>query len=260
MKPPFVNRPSEAGSGSGQSDAPRSGKEGPNSTLAEGALGMMSRRLIEAQEQERTRIARELHDDTGQQIALLLIELERFEESLPESAGTARDNIHQIIRRLSDIGTGIQALSHSLHSSKLEYLGIVAAAKSLCRELSERYKVEIDFSDEGIAGTIPNDISLCLFRILQEALQNALKHSGVQHFRVELHGTLDEIKLTVSDHGMGFDEQVAVSCGGLGLISMRERVRLVNGELLVESASGLGTTIHARVPLKAQEREAGSKE
>jgi signal transduction histidine kinase len=215
----------------------------------------MRRSLIQAQEEERAWIARELHDDISQRIALVAIGLEQLEAGLPESAGATHDQIRQFHRDLVDINNAIHALSHRLHSSKLD-IGIVAAARSLCRELCEQHKVEIDFSNDGIVGTIPKDISLCLFRILQEALQNAVKHSGVRRFRVELCGTEDEIQLTVSDAGMGFDVRAAANFRGLGLVSMRERAKLVNGSLSVASAHSHGTTIHVRVPLQAQEHSA----
>jgi PAS domain S-box-containing protein len=218
--------------------------------LAEDSLAGVGRKLIEAHEEERTWIARELHDDINQRMALLTIELDRWNQQLPPSAVELHDHIHHAIQRLSDIATDIQALSHRLHSSKLEYLGLVAAAKSFCKELSEQQKVEIDFSHTAIPRSVPKEISLCLFRLLQETLQNAVKHSGVRHFKVELRGTEREIQLTVSDLGVGFDPQDAIHRRGLGLISMRERLQLVNGEFSINSQLGSGTTIHARVPFK----------
>jgi signal transduction histidine kinase len=152
-------------------------------------------------------------------------------------------------QRVSDLGKDIQALSHRLHSSKLEYLGLVTAAKSFCHELSEQRNVRIEFKHSDIPATIPKEISLCLFRVLQEALQNAINHSAEQNFTVEVHGTKEEISLTVSDSGIGFNWQDAMNRRGLGLISMRERLRLVNGELSIQSASGRGTIVLARVPL-----------
>lgn len=115
-------------------------------------------------------------------------------------------------------------MSHHLHSSKLEYLGIAAAATSFCKELSDQHKVEIDFSHAGIPRQVPKEVSLCLFRVLQEALHNAVKYSGVRHFNVELRGTSEEIHLAVVDSGAGFDTAKAISSLGLGLISMQERV------------------------------------
>jgi PAS domain S-box-containing protein len=219
--------------------------------LGEEALANMGRRLIEAHEEERTWIARELHDDINQRIALLAVELERWKQHLPDSAVDLHDHIHHARQRLSDIAKDIQALSHRLHSSKLEYLGIAAAANSFCKELSEQQKVRVEFSHSDIPRTVPMEISLCLFRVLQEALQNAVKHSGARHFRVDLRGTAQEIRLTVSDPGVGFDRQSAMTRRGLGLISMRERLQLVNGEFSIQSEPGRGTTIYARVPFSA---------
>ena len=151
-------------------------------------------------------------------MALLVLDLDRWKKPLPVEF---HDHIHQVSQRLSDIADDIQTLSHRLHSSKLEYLGIAVAAKSFCNELSEQQKVEIDFSHTAIPKSVPKEISLCLFRVLQEALQNAVKHSGVRHFTVELCGIEGEIQLTVSDRGVGFDPQAAIHGRGIGLISMR---------------------------------------
>jgi len=219
--------------------------------LAEESLADMGRKLIEAHEEERTWIARELHDDVNQRMALLAVELDRWNQQLPPSAVELHDHIHHAIQRLSNIATDIQALSHRLHSSKLEYLGLVAAAKSFCRELSEQHQAEIDFRDMAMPRGVPKEISLCLFRVLQEALQNAMKYSGVRHIKVELRGTEGEIQLTVSDLGIGFDPQDAIHRRGLGLISMRERMQLVRGEISIKSQPGSGTTIHARVPFSS---------
>jgi signal transduction histidine kinase len=218
--------------------------------LAEESLADVGWKLIEAHEEERAWIARELHDDINQRMALLAIELDRWNQQLPPSAVEVHDHIHHASQRLSDIAKDIQALSHRLHSSKLEYLGIVAAAKSFCKELSEQQKVKIDFGHTNIPRSVPKEISLCLFRVLQETLQNAVKHSGVRHFKVELCGTEEEIQLTVSDLGAGFDPQDAIHRRGLGLISMRERMQLVSGEISIKSHPGDGTTIHARVPFR----------
>ena len=217
--------------------------------LAEEALASVGRRLIEAHEEERTWIARELHDDIVQRIALVAVELERCDQQAPGSAVDCTSTSGKHASVVSDLGKDIQALSHRLHSSKLEYLGLVTAAKSFCRELSEQRNVRIEFKHSDIPATIPKEISLCLFRVLQEALQNAVKHSGGQNFTVEVHGTQDGISLTVSDSGIGFDWQDAINRRGLGLISMRERLRLVNGELSIQSEPGRGTTVLARVPL-----------
>jgi PAS domain S-box-containing protein len=217
--------------------------------LAEEALTSVGRRLIEAHEEERTWIARELHDDIVQRIALLAIELERWDHDILGSVVDKHEYLQHTRQRLFELGTDIQALSHRLHSSKLEYLGLVATAKSFCHESSEQRNVRIEFSHSDVPATIPKEISLCLFRVLQEALQNAVKHSADQNFRVEVRGTKEGISLAVRDSGIGFDWKDAMNRRGLGLISMRERLRLVNGELSIQSEPGRGTTVLARVPL-----------
>lgn len=222
------------------------------SKLAEESLAGMGRKLIQAQEQERAWIARELHDDINQQIALLAVELEQWGERLPESQVNLRDGLREFKRRMSDLGADIQALSHHLHSSHLEYLGIAGAASNFCKELSGRQNAEIDFIHEKIPPQLPKEVGLCLFRILQETLHNAVKHSGARRFKVELIGNPGEIQLTVTDRGVGFDPNDAMTHHGLGLISMRERLQMVNGELSISSYKGWGTTVNARVPLKPE--------
>jgi PAS domain S-box-containing protein len=216
--------------------------------LAEEALASVGRRLIEAQEEERKWIARELHDDIGQRIALVSVELDRCGQQVTNAPTIVRDHIRQASQLVSDVSDDIQALSHRLHSSKLEYLGLATAAKTFCRDLSEQRHVRIEFKHSDIPAALPKEISLCLFRVLQEALQNAVKHSGAADVSVKVQGTLDGIHLTVSDSGVGFNWRHAVNGRGLGLISMRERLRLVNGELSIQSEPGRGTTILARVP------------
>jgi PAS domain S-box-containing protein len=218
--------------------------------LAEEALASVSRRLIEVQERERTRIARELHDDIGQRVALLAVELQQLHEDPPNLA-EIRSRMGELQKRTSDIAVDIQSLAHELHSSKLQYLGIAAAMRSFSQEFAERQKVEIDFQTRNLLGPLPPDISLCLFRVLQEALHNSAKHSGVWHFEVQLWGTSDEVHLTVKDSGVGFNTEAAKESRGLGLISMEERLKLLKGTLSIESQPMHGTTIHARVPLSS---------
>jgi signal transduction histidine kinase len=219
--------------------------------LTEAALASVSRRLIEAQEQERTRIARELHDDIGQRLALLAVELEDLQRD-PLGVPEIRSRMGELHQQTSEIATDIQTLSHELHSAKLEYLGLVVAMRSLCREFGEQQKVTIDFNTQDLPSPLPPEISICLFRVLQEALHNSKKHSGVAHVGVRLWGTSDEIHLAVSDSGAGFDRNEAKESRGLGLISMEERLKLVNGRLVIESQPNRGTTIHASVPVRAE--------
>jgi PAS domain S-box-containing protein len=220
--------------------------------LAEEALAGVSRRLIEAQEKERTRIARELHDDISQRLALLTIELEQFRKRFFDLPAESLHSIGELKKKSSEIAHDVQSLSHGLHSSKLEYLGIVAAMRAFCHEYSDQQNVEVIFIHDEVPGTLPKEISLCLFRVLQEALQNATKHSGVRHFDTELRYAPDAIDLTVRDSGSGFDAQQAMKTRGLGLISMTERVKLVDGQLSIDSEPNRGTTIHARVPLNVR--------
>ena len=218
---------------------------------AEEELSGMTRKLIEAHEQERTRIARELHDDVVQQLALLSLELEGVQEDVPDVASELRTRIGALVNQTAEIVDDVQSLSHELHSSKLEYLGIVGAAKNFCKELGERQKLEIDFQSHDLPTTLPNELCVSLFRVLQEAVRNAAKHSGVKHFEVRLWGRTGEVHLTVSDLGAGFDTETAMKSTGLGLTSMQERLRLVGGELSINSQPKSGTTIHARVPFRS---------
>jgi PAS domain S-box-containing protein len=218
--------------------------------LAEVALASVSRRLIEAQEQERGRIARELHDDIGQRLSLLAIKLAQLQQSPPNSSELP-GRIGELQKQTSELAADIQSLSHELHSSRLQYLGMAAAIRGFCREFGEQQKVEIDCKIHDLPVPLSPDISLCFFRLLQEALHNSTKHSGVRYFEVELWGTPDEIHLTVSDSGAGFDIDAAKASRGLGLISMEERLKLLNGTLSIESQLQRGTTIHARVPFSS---------
>lgn len=217
---------------------------------AEEALASVSRRLIRAQEEERTWIARELHDDFNQRVALLALNLETLKQELPSSNGKVIRRIEEASKQTSELASDIQALSHRLHSSKLELQGLVGACHSFCKELSCRQNIEVAFHSQDLPKNLPQQIALCLFRVLQEALHNAIKHSGARRFDVSLNGTPSEILLAVRDSGVGFDPEKAISGHGLGLISMKERLKLVDGQLSINSKPQVGTTIHARVPLR----------
>jgi signal transduction histidine kinase len=221
--------------------------------LAEAALASVSGKLIEAQEQERRRIARELHDDLGQRLAMLAIELAQLQQR-SSNPSEFPEHIGKLQQQTSEIAADIQSLSHRLHSSRLQYLGLPAALRGFCREFSEQQKVEVDFETYDMPAPLSSDVSLCFFRVLQEALYNAAKHSGVRHFEVRLWGTPDEIHLTIRDSGVGFDIEAAKAGPGFGLISMQERLKLLNGALSVESQLERGTTIHASVPHRSDAR------
>jgi PAS domain S-box-containing protein len=219
---------------------------------AEQAVAGVSRRLIEAQEQERTRIGRELHDDINQLLALLSLELEGCRQNPPDSAADVSLLLTGIRERIDEISSDLQSLSHQLHSSQLEYLGIVATARSFCRDFAASQNIEIDFRHDDIRTAVSRDVSLCLFRILQEGLHNALKHSKVRHFEVRLSSSDDHVQLTISDRGIGFDAESALRTGGLGLSSMRERARLVNGTISIDSRPDQGTKIQVRIPMESE--------
>jgi len=221
----------------------------------EEALSDMSRKLIESQEQERARIARELHDDINQRLALLAIEIAQLRENPSEVENRGKE----LQDRIGDISHDVEGLAHDLHSSKLKYLGVVAGIKGWCREFAERQKMEIDFKSDVIS-VLPQEVGLSLLRVLQEALHNAIKYSGVRSIYVELWEHSGEVHLIVSDLGRGFDLETALQGKGLGLTSMRERVRLVNGTISIESKPMGGTTIRVCVPLGSEhgsERAAG---
>jgi signal transduction histidine kinase len=201
--------------------------------------------LIQAQEQERSRIARELHDDIAQLLALLMMNLDGLrigDQTLPVEF---REGIAKATQYVEKLGEDIQAMSHRLHSSKLEYFGLAKAAASYCSELSEQHEVMIELRSEDILGDLSKEIAICMFRVLQEALQNAIKHSRSKRFDVSFSRTVVETCVTMHDSGIGFDPVEAIKGRGLGLISMKERLKLVGGELSIESQVGTGTTIHA---------------
>jgi signal transduction histidine kinase len=209
------------------------------------SLRQISVSLIEAQEQERARIGRELHDDITQRLAMLAIELDQ----LPAYPSDLQSRARELRRRTTEISNDVQALSHDLHSSKLEYLGVAGGIKSWCKEFSERQNVEIDFATD-VSSVLPLEVGVCFFRVVQEALHNAIKHGGAKRVEVRLMEYSNEIHLVISDAGRGFDVETALQGKGLGLTSMRERVRLVNGIIAIESKPMAGTTIRARVPFK----------
>jgi PAS domain S-box-containing protein len=218
--------------------------------LAEEALSTVNQKLIEAHEEESTRIARELHDDICQRLAMVSMRLGGLKQSLPASAADFTLEILAASQQIGNLASDIQALSHRLHPSRLEVLGLEAAAAGLCDELSHRHDVEIDVHFENVPTALPRDISLCLYRVLQEALQNAVKHSGSPRAQVSITVGVDNTNLTVEDSGVGFDPHDAMRGSGLGLTSMKERLKLVGGQLSIHSERGRGTMIHALVPLR----------
>jgi signal transduction histidine kinase len=204
----------------------------------------LAARLLNAQEVERSRMARDLHDDISQQMALLQLDLEQL-SGLVE--GKAEDLSCDALQRTQDISRSLHDLSHRLHPAKLRLIGLVAALEGLRRELSQP-EIAITFEHDGVPAPLPEDLALCLFRIVQEALQNAIKYSHGRHLTVNLRGSSNQLTLTVADDGVGFDVNTTWS-KGIGLISMHERLEAVGGSLTIDSKPGQGTRLHATVPL-----------
>jgi PAS domain S-box-containing protein len=220
--------------------------------VAEGVLSTFGQRLIQAQEEERARIARELHDDINQRLAIVSVDLDALMHVLPRGSRRARLKAARAVGMVKDLARDVHDLSHRLHSSRLDLLGLVAAAAGLCNELSAP-GIRVDFHSEAVPRRLLKDVRLCAFRVLQEALQNAVKHSGAQLVHVTLMGTERDIQLTVRDSGSGFDPCEATKRNGLGIASMRERLKAVHGHLAIQSTPQQGTTVCALIPLKPEE-------
>jgi len=220
--------------------------------LAREVLEKVSGQLIEAQEKERRRLARELHDDICQRLAMISLKIEKATSATSKGHVSVADQLEQIWQQCSKLTGDVQALSHELHPSILDNLGLVTAVRSFCREVSEQREVVVDFVAGNVPDSLPSQVSLSLYRVVQEALRNAVKYSGVKQFAVELSGTAEEVQLVVRDAGAGFDVEEARRNGGLGLVSMEERINLVHGRLRVQSRPGEGTKIVASVSLPAE--------
>ncbi len=215
------------------------------------SLQILTGRLIHAQDEERTRIARELHDDFSQRLAILGISVGQLWKSLPTSNGEDHAKVQEILERIKDLSSDLHALSHELHSSRLEHVGLVSALTGLCKEVSEKYKLKILFAGPELRRRIPKDVALCLFRVAQEALGNVVKHSRAKSADVELGASADGLSLRIRDDGRGFRTDRTTPGAGIGLIGMHERIRLVGGRLLIKSEPMRGTEILAEAPLQA---------
>jgi PAS domain S-box-containing protein len=214
-------------------------------------LQALTRKLLQAQETERRRIARELHDDLNQSLALLSVEMDLLAQRPPESAAQLSGRMGDLSAQVRQLSSSVHDLSHQLHPSNLEQVGLVAAMRGLCKALAQAHGLEIQFNHYAIPELIPEDAALCLYRITQEALGNVIKHSGARHADVDLLGRADGIDLRVVDDGRGFDTASTSGHEGLGLVSMRERLRLVDGEITIDSFPAGGARIEVRVPLRS---------
>jgi PAS domain S-box-containing protein len=219
--------------------------------LAEEAAQDLSGRLIHAQEEWQARLARDLHDDLSQSLALLSIELEMFGQSPPAERGQINARLQQLSTRVKSLSSEVHRLSHELHPAELEQLGLVAAVRGFCKEFALAHEMAIEFTDRSVPRAVPVDTALCLYRIAQEALHNVVKHSGGTAAGVELTMEDSELCLSITDDGVGFDPEGMRANGSLGLVSMRERARFVRGQFSLESRTGKGSKIEVRVPVAA---------
>jgi PAS domain S-box-containing protein len=219
--------------------------------LAEQAAHDLSGRLIQAQEEEQMRLARDLHDDLSQSLALLSVELEMFGQSPPAERRQISGRMQEFSAQVKRLSSEVHRLSHELHPAKPEQLGLVAALRGFCKEFAVAHEMAIEFADRSVPRAVPEDTALCLYRIAQEALHNVVKHSGATAARVELAMEGSELRLAIADDGVGFDPETMRANGSLGLVSMGERARFVHGRLSVESHAGKGTRVEVRVPIAA---------
>jgi signal transduction histidine kinase len=214
----------------------------------EDSLRETSGKLIDAQEQERHHIARELHDDIGQRLTLVELGLENAQDDCDSSLKPRLSELHNQVREIS---RAAHEMSHGLHPSHLEHLGIVTAIRRLCHDVGREKSVDIHFIAEGLPERLPAPISLCLYRVTQEALQNVVRHSAASKCMVSMKAADGLLLLSIVDDGVGFAvERQAAS--GLGLTSMRERLRSLGGTLEIASGRMKGTRIDVSVPLPAQ--------
>jgi signal transduction histidine kinase/ligand-binding sensor domain-containing protein len=208
----------------------------------------VTRQVIHSQETERKRVASELHDGLSQNLALLAVELEMFDQRLPDDAGQIHACLGQFSRQTKGLSAEVHRISHGLHPAKLTQLGLAVALKGFCREVETAHGLPVRFEAREVPRNLPEDVALCLYRVTQEAIQNVVKHSGARHAQVELVAVGAALDLIITDDGKGFVVESARANAALGLVSMHERVRLVQGEITIVSRPGGGTRIQVRVP------------
>jgi PAS domain S-box-containing protein len=216
---------------------------------SEEARDELSRRLLNAQEAERTRIARELHDDIGQSLAVLKIQMLRAGQPVSGHPEQRHADLVDLSKKLDAITHKVSRLSHGLHSSALEFLGLAAAVQSHCLECSQQLRIPIDCRCDEVQKKLDGIMALSFLRVVQEALHNAAKHSRARNITVRLNGSGRELRLEIREDGVGFDMEAARLAAGLGLISMRERIHLIGGEFDIVSSPGTGTRITAHAPI-----------
>lgn len=217
----------------------------------------LGRLMMNAQDEDRTRIARELHDDIGQSLAVLKIQMLRAGQPKSGRPDQVHPSLPQLAAKVQEIAEKVSSLSHQLHSSELEFLGLTIAVKSHCREWAERFHVDLHCNCEGPLDSLDSTVALSFLRVVQEALHNVAKHSGAKKVVVEMRADVEAVTLAIADDGVGFDAEHARLVPGLGLISMRERMHLVGGELEISSTVRRGTRIVARAFLLKDKKRSG---
>jgi signal transduction histidine kinase len=214
-------------------------------------LSAVASRLLSAQEQERERIARDLHDDLSQRVALLQMNIESISRKLPATIReTVRAEFDSALRRVSELSRELRELSHRLHPQILDDLGLERALRELCETFEERHFITVRFSTRNVPAQIPVPIAIALYRIVQESLQNIKKHAAATAVHIALFGGATNIEMSIRDDGTGFDPQTRRNGTGLGLISMAQRAKLIGGVFEIKSNLNRGTRIHVSVPLQ----------
>jgi signal transduction histidine kinase len=218
------------------------------STRKEQEIEELSARLIDAQEEERKRLARELHDDLSQQIAALSIATGNLKRQIPPEFAEPRTDSDRIHQKLVQLADGVRRMSHELHPAILQYSGLAAAVRAYCEEFGTFNGMQVSLDIQGSFENVAPAAALCLFRVTQEALRNVAKHAQVAAASVELKRAGGRLRLTISDAGIGMDPGRADGKAGLGLLNIRERARLVRGTVEIRSSPGEGTTVTVEVP------------
>ncbi|HEV3201049.1 MAG TPA: PAS domain-containing protein [Bryobacteraceae bacterium] len=213
----------------------------------EQVIEALGARLIGAQEEERKRLARELHDDLNQQIAALSIAMGNLKRHLPEQLADARAQSDRIHQKLVQVAETVRRMSHELHPAMLQYSGLAAALQSYCNEFGALTGIAVSVTIEGEFDGVPSGAALCMYRVTQEALRNIAKHAKVAAAAVEMRHSEGLLSLTVSDQGVGMDPASAEATAGLGLVSIRERARFAGGSVEIASQPNQGTAITVRI-------------
>ena len=214
-------------------------------------LRLLARQVVSVQEEERRRVSRELHDEAGQALTALKISLELMLTDLPDQAESLRERIHESVVLTNDAMERIRSLAHDLRPPALDAVGLGPTLEDVCRTFEERMQLSINYAGAKLP-ILPDAVSICFYRVLQEALTNIAKHARAQSVQVALHRHVDSISLSVKDDGQGFDSQAILATtnrpAGIGLLGMQNRIELLGGRLEIDSQLGQGTRLVAHIP------------